>query len=151
MTNHVENLQSCIRRVAFDDQSEENWQKLEYSMRAWREPHDGGSVDCDYVDDCLDDLLANHAQILRSVFHLSKMSPTERTRGSIIAARDVFERLVGAIERAAIVAQIRGANVREPLSPSCSTGDRSPTVASPVFPSCGLDRELSSPVVPKCK
>lgn len=150
MTDHVANLKSCIRNVAFGEQSSENWILLECSLCAWREPSDGGTVDCDYVDDCLEDLLADQAQILKAVFHLSKMSPTEQTRKSIIAARDVFERLVGAIERAAIVAQIRGANVREPMSP-CSTDDRSPTTVSPAFSPCGREHEMSSPVVPKCK
>jgi len=140
MAWYVSYLTQCIQNVAFDESSVSNWLVLESALGMWRERHDGGSVDCDSLDDQLEFILENHAQLLRSIFHISKMEPTEHTRGSIMAAIAVFYRLVAAIERAAIVARMCGESVY-PTSP-CST----PT--SPVFGSRG---SAVSPVVPKCK
>ena len=140
MADYVSELKSCIQNVAFGENSTENWTLLESALSTWKEPCEGGYVDCDFVDDNLEFLLENHAQLLRSIFHISKMTPTEQTNGAICAARTVFCRLVGAIERAAIVARLRGENVYS--SSPC------PTPTSPVFGSRG---SALSPVVSKCK
>jgi hypothetical protein len=144
--DHTETLRTSIRRLAFDEHNVDNWRDLESSLLCWKEPHEGGTVTCEYIDDNLEQFVGNQAQLIRSIFHISKMTPTESTRHSILAAQHVFARVVAAIERAAIVAQIQGANIREPPSP-CSTGERSPVV-SPVF---SLHANSPPPTLSKCK
>jgi len=123
---HVERLVSCIGAIANDPESNGAWSELEVALAAWRELHDGGEVGPDYLDDNLEVLLSSQA--VTSIFHVSKMQPSVHTRRSIILAKDVWLRMVSAIERAAIVSQIRRAhNRRECLSTGLHGGALSPT------------------------
>jgi hypothetical protein len=142
----INDLRSAIHILAFDEHNVENWDSLARTLACWKDPHEGGVVSCEYIDDELEMFLADRAQLIRSLFHISKMTPSESTRKSIMSAKSVFERIVAAIERAAIVAQIRGANVREPTSP-CSTGERSPVVSPSFLP----HRASPSRMLSKCK
>lgn len=145
---HVERLISCIRAIANDPESNGAWYELEVELAVWRELHDGGKVSPDYLDDNLEVLLSS--QTVTSTFHLSRMQPSAHTRRSIIMAKDVWLRMVAAIERAAIVSQIRNShNRRECMSPFSSGVERSP-VSSPQFRSIGLHGAAFSPT-PKCK
>lgn len=113
MTDYVIELEQSIRNVAFDELSDDEWSSLELCMKKWRDPDEGGVIGSTYVDDNLERFLANKAQILRGVYHISKLSPSNKTRGAIIEASRVFARIVSAIERAVIVARIRGDAVKE--------------------------------------
>jgi hypothetical protein len=133
----IQDLQSCMNNVAFDENSTSNWLALELELSKWREPLSGGDLDCDFVDDNLELLLENHASLLRSIFQISKMNPSQHTSRCIAAAKEVFCRIVGAIERASIVARIRGETL---LSP-CFT---------PTSPEFGSRGSAISPVVFRC-
>lgn len=127
---HVEELNSCIRSVAFDSQNVALWGALEVSLRTWREPCDGGTVNSDYVDDNLHLILSSGT--MESVFHLSKMTPSEITHRCIPLARDIWTRIVAAIERAAIVSRIR--RRRRARSSPCLSDGGSPTFCPPRSP-----------------
>jgi hypothetical protein len=145
---YVERLVSCVGAIANEPESNGTWSELEVALAAWRELHDGGEVSPEYLDDNLEVLLSSQA--VTSIFHVSRMQPSVHTRRSIILAKDVWLRMVAAIERAAIVSQIRSAHSRrECLSPCSAGAERSP-VTSPRFRPIGLHGGALSPT-PKCK
>lgn len=136
MAEPLGELVAAVRATAFDPESADAWRALEARLADWREPHEGGAVSTEYVDDNLDRILSE--QLVQSVYHLTQLQPLPHTRRSILLARSLWDRLVVAIESAAIVAQIRTARRAGPSSP-CSDG------ASPSF----RVGALSPP--PKCK
>ena len=129
-------LLEAVRGTAFDPASLDAWSTLEARLAEWRELHDGGAVSTDYVDDNLDRILAE--KLVQSVFHLSQLQPVPHTRRCILLARALWDRLVVAIESAAIVAQIRMGRRVGPSSPCSATSSPSFRVGA-----------LSPP--PKCK
>jgi hypothetical protein len=138
MADPLSALLGAIRGAAFDSNSASAWAALEKQLAEWHEPHDGGAVSTDYVDDQLGRILSE--KVVESIFHLTQLEPEPRSRRSILLARGLWERLVVAIESAAIVAQIRR-NRRAGMGPTSPCSD----AASPSF----RVGTLSPP--PKCK
>jgi len=101
----LEALVAGIRAVAADSEIPVRWAELERILEVWREPHEGGGVESNYIDDNLDKLLTSHS--IKSIFHISKLKPVEHSRRSIILAKNVWKRVVCAIERAEIVSSLR--------------------------------------------
>lgn len=118
MAARVDELTSCFRVVAFNHQHERAaWAALEQKLVEWRDPSEGGQVNSDFLDDNLGYVLSSG--LLHSVFHLSKLTPTPTSSRSIKLANELWVRLYGAVERAAIVARIRG--LPSPPSPRCES------------------------------
>ena len=103
----VDLLVSGIRGVATDTECVERWVELEKLLECWQELHVGGKIESNRIDDNLDKLLDSH--VVNSIFHLSKLQPTNHTRRCIMLARSVWKRFVAAIERAEIVARLGSA------------------------------------------
>lgn len=118
LSTAVEALVAGIRAVATESERPVRWLELEHVLEMWREPHEGGGVESNYIDDNLDKLLTSHS--VKSIFHISKLQPSEHSRRSIILARGVWKRVVAAIERAEIVAKLRSDHRRECAPPSFS-------------------------------
>ena len=131
MSDYIEHLETSIKFVVSNDKSELHWRALESALKNLREVDQGGSVDSNYLDDNLDRLLDDQAKILRSIFHISKLQPTSISNDAIREAQRTFRQVVTAIERAVIVARIRGNEIQQRLSPVISehlrSGSLSPT------------------------
>lgn len=117
MADPLAELVGALRGSAFDPANVAAWRTLEARLAEWREQHDGGAVSTDYIDDNLDRILAE--QLVQTIYHLAQLQPERHTRRSILLARALWDRLVVAIESAAIVAHIRTANRHGP-TPQCS-------------------------------
>ena len=135
MPDALDDLLSALRRTALEPTCTSTWAMLEAPLCDWREPHEGGVVPSDYIDDHLDRILDE--KLVHTIFHLTQLQPEAHSRRCILLARHLWDRLVVAIESAAIVAQIRSA--RRGGSSPCSDA------TSPTF----RVGALSPP--PKCK
>lgn len=107
-----------MRAVSTTPELNTAWRELEAVLEIWRDEYDGGEVNSEYIDDTLGVLLSSKAA--ESIFHVSKMDPLPHTRRCIILAREVWSRVLAAIERATIVSQISIARRRECKSPATS-------------------------------
>jgi hypothetical protein len=134
MADPLSALLAAIRGAAFDSNSAAAWVALEQHLAEWREPHERGAVSSDYIDDNLGRILSE--KVVESIFHLTQLEPEPHSRRSILLARALWERLVVAIESAAIVAQIRrnrrvGVGPTSPCSDAASPSFRIDTLSPP--------------------
>lgn len=151
-TATVHELRRHALKVATGSTSASDWDRLKECLECWRDPSEFGMADCDFIDDNLNEMLSTG--VLGSIFNISKFKPEEHSKTCILLAQFLWSRLVLAIERAIVVAQLRRmANGEEDEDIIISTRKLECSTSFSAH-ACAFDSlrdECRSPPTPKCK